>query len=100
VKKLKQANVAECRAIIRAAYKATGNREPWKIYMDRDHKKAEDDGTRIVACVCRDDGKAVEAANDMFAMAGFSNVARHTASYRGPYAGGWSYLRVNSFIQR
>lgn len=98
MKKLRQANVAECRAIIRAAYKATGNREPWKIYMDRNFKKAEDDGKRIVACVCRDGGEAVEAANDMFAMSGFSNVARHTAGFIGPYSGGWSYLRVNSFI--
>ena len=105
MKKLKQANVAECRAIIRAAHKEViGHSWLMKFYMDR--RRGVDDGRRIVACALGSvySASVVEAANDMFAMAGFNNVARLTGGgEKDPdsrYSHAYTYIRVNSFIQR
>ena len=99
---MKQANVAECRAIIRKAVAEAGHGWVDKFWMDRDTTK-DDDGKRIVACQIVTP-ETVDVANKMFAKAGFSNVARCTGGGEAPeesgYRYGYTYIRVNSFIQR
>jgi len=100
---MKQANVAECREIIRKAVAETGNGWVDKFWMDRDTTK-DDDGKRIVACQIVDP-ETVDVANKMFAKAGFSNVARCTGGAgekdsASGYSYAYMYIRVNSFIQR
>lgn len=99
---MKQANVAECRAIIRKAVAETGHGWVDKFWMDRDTTK-DDDGKRIVACQIVTP-ETVDVANKMFKKAGYSNVARCTGGGSAPeesgYRYGYTYIRVNSFIQR